>query len=116
MAAEHENQIGEEAGYAAAQPEAHSFLHIRCLEASLSPHPRARIERALKQLSSCLREEPTIPADPDNLDRPWGAALLEDAAVQLPKKHCAFKGCGWTGHSDSEQLEHLASAHKEAVD
>ena len=45
-----------------------------------------------------------------------GAAQSENDVVQLPKKHCAFKGCGWTGHSDSEQLEHLTSAHQGAVD
>ena len=81
-----------------------------------SPHPRALIELELDTLSSCLRAEPTIPADPDNLDLPWLAAFREDAAAQLPKKHCAFKGCGWAGDSEAGQLAHIAQCHASDVD
>ena len=86
------------------------------MPAKLSPYPRARIEEELEKLSRCLREEPTVPADPGDLEKPWAAALLEDAAVQLPKKHCAFKGCAWIGSSDEELYAHVAHDHGGVVD
>ena len=73
-------------------PETHCFPSFPCIPSASSPHPRALIELELETLSSCLRAEPTLPAGPDNLHAPWAAALREDTAVQLPKKHCAFKG------------------------
>ena len=36
--------------------------------------------------------------------------------MQLPKKHCAFKGCGWCGHEEAELSEHLCASHKKRLD
>ena len=36
---------------------------------------------------------------------------MEDVAVQLPPKHCAFKDCAWIGDSEEERLSHLEDAH-----
>ena len=63
-----------------------------------------------------MREVPTVPADPLDPGKPWAAAFREDAAVELPKKHCAFKGCLWKGSLDETLLRHLAAVHGEAVD
>ena len=43
-------------------------------------------------------------------------ALLEDAAVELPQKHCAFKGCCWQGNTKEHQAEHLSKVHHTALD
>ena len=56
-----------------------------------------------------------MPADPEDPAKPWAAALLEDAAVQLPKKHCAFRGCGWSGSEEEERMAHLQRTHGYAV-
>ena len=92
------------------------FHCIWCLPSGESPDPRARIDAELEVLSECLREEPTVPADPEDQTQPWAAALLEDAAVQLPKKHCAFSGCGRHLSNEAERLGHLALCHAPAVD
>ena len=49
------------------------------------------------------------------MDRPWEAALREDTAVELPAKHCAFKGCGWTGEDEAELHHHLRTSHRPAL-
>ena len=92
-AEEGETRAGDAAEGAGHQPAAEGFPSIGCVPAELSLHPRARIREELEKLSRCLREEPTVPADPGDPEKPWAAALLEDAAVQLPKKHCASQGC-----------------------
>ena len=56
-----------------------------------------------------------MPADPEDPAKPWAAALLEDAAVQLPKKHCAFRGCGWSGSEEEERMAHLQRTHTDAI-
>ena len=109
---------GAEAGPKAAEEESPQggFPGIWCLPVDKSPDPRARIDAELEVLSECLREEPTVPADPEDKTQPWAAALLEDAAVQLPKKHCAFSGCGEHLSNEAERLGHLALSHASAVD
>ena len=92
------------------------FPGIWCLPSGESLDPRARIDAELEVLSECLREEPTVPADPEDKTQPWAAALLEDAAVQLPQKHCAFRGCGRHFNNESERRGHLAICHAPAVD
>ena len=52
------------------------------------PDKRSRLEAAIENLAGLLREEPTIPADGRDPQLPCEAALLEDAAVELPQKHC----------------------------
>ena len=69
------------------------------------------MERALHTLAECIRRHPTLPADPVYPSEPLSEALREDAAVRLPAKHCAFKGCRWEGTTDDGLSCHLHSAH-----
>jgi hypothetical protein len=80
-----------------------------------SPHPGARLHIALRNLVSCLRDSPTIPADPDNPDVAWKAALDDATAVILPRKHCAFRGCAWEGKVDEELYQHIGTEHRGAL-
>ena len=49
------------------------------------------------------------------LFEPWAEALREDAAVELPAKHSAFRGCSWKGKHQSELLLHLSQSHKHTL-
>jgi len=88
---------------------------VRRMSWEASPHPRAKIEAAIAALSKEIRDKPTIPADPANPLLPWEAALREDAAIQLPPKHCAFKGCVRQGSTDEELQHHVVIGHHSAV-
>ena len=88
---------------------------LGCLPQSQSPDPRVRLEDALRRLSEELRRHPTIPADPENPMEPLDAALREDAAIQLPFKHCAFKGCAWEGETDEALHAHLCHNHLQSL-
>ena len=68
------------------------FFTIECLTSAESPDPRVRLEHEIQILENNLRDEPTIPADKQNPSKLCSAALLIDAAVELPSQHCAFKG------------------------
>ena len=35
--------------------------------------------------------------------------------MALPAKHCAFKGCGWTGEDEAELHHHLRTSHRPAL-
>ena len=50
------------------------------------------------------------------MDRPWEAALREDTAVELPAKHCALKGCSWSGSDEAGLQGHLCTSHRDAVE
>ena len=41
--------------------------------------------------------------------------MREDTAVELPAKHCALKGCGWSGKGEAGLQGHLRAAHKDAL-
>ena len=56
-----------------------------------------------------------MPADPQEPSAPWAAALLEDTGVVLPAKHCAFRGCDWSGDNDKDLLSHLREEHNETL-
>ena len=70
------------------------FYEVRALSEE-SPDARSRLESAIVEVASALREDPTIPADPQESTLPWGAATREDVGLVLPSKHCAFRGCSW---------------------
>ena len=91
------------------------FFRVQCLPTSASPDPRCELEGALHTLAAALRSEPTIPGDPADADRPWEAALREDTAVELPAKHCAFKGCSWSGTDEVGLQDHLRTVHRDAL-
>jgi len=90
------------------------FFNIQALVGG--PDKRCKLEVATQNLAEMLREEPTIPADVDDPELPCKIALLEDAAVELPLKHCAFKGCLWQGSKQAQQMEHLRENHRAALD
>ena len=94
---------------------ADGVFHAQCLPASASPGPRCQLEAALATLATALRSEPTIPGDPADADRPWEAAMREYTAVELPAKHCAFKGCSWTGTDEAGLQDHLRTSHRDAL-
>ena len=49
-----------------------------------SPDRRCHWEGAVAQLADNVRDDPTLPADPETPDRPWSLALREDISVKLP--------------------------------
>ena len=73
-----------------------------------SPDPRASRERLLRELSEEMRCLPTLPASDANPDIPCDGY---DEAVQLPPKHCAFKGCVRVFNQESELRKHLYESH-----
>ena len=87
------------------------FYRISCLDSDKSPDDRRKVEDALHNLSLALREDPTLPGDPEDASQPFEAAYAEDAAIQLPIKHCAFQHCSWEGDTDRALLDHLSSTH-----
>ena len=92
------------------------FYKLACMSPEQSPDPRCKVEVAVRALASQLRTDPTVPADPSNLERPAAVALRNDCAVQLPPKHCAFRHCGWWGDTDTALLAHLRLDHSEALE
>ena len=82
-----------------------------CMDPSSSPDSRCVLETSIVKLAGCLRNEPTLPADGANPLEPSTEAMREDAAVQLPVKHCAFMGCQWEGQREVELSRHLQNCH-----
>ena len=85
------------------------------MPAEQSPDVRCQLEVALEELACLLRTDPTLPADPSNSQQPLAAALREDMAVQLPLKHCDFRGCQYSCNSDHELLHHLENSHRQEL-
>ena len=101
----------------------HEFFAVSCLDESSSPDSRCRIEAETAKLALQLRDDPTVPADPRNPNLPLASAFRQDAAVQLPAKHCAFRGCLWTSseswhvYGQSNMLvSHLMERHRDSLD
>ena len=63
-------------------------------------------------LAELRRDDPTVLADLDDPEVPCKVAFLEDAAVELLQKHCAFKGCAWRGGTAAQQTAHLREVHQ----
>ena len=72
-----------------------------------------KMQEALDDLSHLFRDHPTLPGDPANPLEEFPFAASNDAAVLLPSKHCAFKGCFWCGTDAVSQVEHLLEIHEE---
>jgi hypothetical protein len=107
-------QSGAACTAAAAIPDFSSYKVVR-MDASLSRHPRAALEAAVLQIADDIREKPTVPADPEDAEEPWRLALRDDLALHLPSKHCAFRGCDWTGNDDASLYAHVAEEHSESM-
>ena len=84
---------------------------IRTVDKAQSPDPRSKLEVAIVDLARLLRNDPTVPGDGADPSQPCRAALLEDAALELPAKHCAFRGCLWEGATSVDQISHLKTSH-----
>eukprot|EP00959_Pyramimonas_sp_CCMP1952_P418105 8759673-Pyramimonas_sp.AAC.1 len=52
-----------------------------------SNDPRRAREEAVATAATLLRDIPIVPADPEDPNEPWGAALVENDAVELPPTH-----------------------------
>ena len=59
-----------------------------------------------------FREHPTLPANPDTVTQPLQEALRDDCGLSLPRKHCAFKGCGWNGPDAFSFTKHIDDCHR----
>eukprot|EP00973_Karenia_brevis_P063576 8835022-Karenia_brevis.AAC.1 len=80
-----------------------------------SPDPRAARELLLMKAAEHIRKQPTLPADPMNFSKPWALAKREDAAVELPQYHCAFKECSWVGQDDHDRYTHVMHKHLDVL-
>jgi len=69
----------------------------------------------LKQMATRIREQPTIPASPDDPQVPWKEALNANMAVELPEVHCCVQGCSWIGARDNARDAHILSDHKQEL-
>ena len=88
----------------AIEESARYHLHIR----EQSPDPRRRLETSLERLAQRLRSLPTIP---EMEAQDYKRMFLEDEAVRLPAKHCAFKGCCFSAEDNEALSAHLWEAH-----
>ena len=78
------------------------------MAAALSPHPRALQEQRFVQLATEWHSSVTVPEVVAGVKL---TGTLLDAAVSLPKKHCFWKGCPWTGDSNADRWTHIRNAH-----
>ena len=102
----------------AEEMEPQSFYRIKALQNDdTSGDRRENLYNALCMVSAELRDDPTLPCDPEDESQPDPSALKEDVAVELPAKHCAFIGCAANFSSDAELMEHLQqnSSHKQLL-
>ena len=80
-----------------------------------SPDPRCRTQDALQRVAAMIRDDPTLPAVVETPLVPYADALREDCAVELPRKHCAFRGCAFCGQTQEALDQHLADAHADVL-
>ena len=68
---------------------------------------RDLLQEAIELVAEYLRDDPTLPADTGDATKVDPHALSEDAAIWLPRKHCAFSGCNHTFVSGKKLVQHL---------
>ena len=73
---------------------------------------RKELHDALHTLSYDFRDYPTLPADPCNSMKEFPSSRSKEAALLLPSKHCAFRGCSWCGTDSASQIDHLLDEHE----
>ena len=99
------------------EEEYNGFYTVRGFDFKESPDKlRDELEQALHTLSLFFREHPTLPADHTDMTEPLQEALSEECGLLLPCKHCAFNGCGWTGHDAITFTQHINEKHKPALE
>ena len=91
-----------------------SYFKLRCC--TESSDPRRSRAKAVQDLSAKIRALPTLPASAGDAREPDSRALSAAAAVQLPVKHCAFRGCGAGMVTEMELAEHIYDGHLEEVE
>ena len=76
-------------------------------------YPRLRVleQDALQRVAAMIRDDPTLPAGVETPLVPYADALREDCAVELPRKHCASRGCAFCWQAQERVDQHLAEAH-----
>ena len=80
------------------------YYRLRC--AAQSNDPRRELEDALDALANAYRSHPTLPGSLTDDGGPDPLALASNAAVVLPRKHCAFKGCREHFENDDALVDH----------
>ena len=63
------------------------FYKVQSRAFDESPDPRAKRELCLEISVHRIRDFPTLPADPDDVNEVWQAALSDDLVVDLPTAH-----------------------------
>ena len=86
-----------------------SYYQVRVNPASADP--RAQREKLVALVANRLRSSPTLPPNATNPCETTAGAYDLDRAMQLPKVHCAFSGCCWTGGTAAALHAHLRSQH-----
>ena len=87
-----------------------AFYRIKSLPGADGTHGDMRdlLQQALQDVAAKLRDDPTLPGSSAAPDKADPDLLREDAAVEMPSKHCAFMGCTAENlASDEELVRHL---------
>ena len=84
----------------------------QAMSSSQSPHPRASQERRFAAIAEQWHRWVVVPefigGVPTTMD-------LLDSGVCLPRKHCFWKGCHWTGSDNAARWAHVRSKHWSTV-
>ena len=98
------------------EEEYNGFYTVRGYEFGHSPDKlRDELEKALNTMSFLFREHPTLPANPADTTQPLQEAFSDECGLLLPRKHCAFSGCGWNGHDAISFTQHIDECHRPAL-
>ncbi len=90
------------------------FFEVRVNPASQDP--RAKREKLVAVVAGSLRASPTLPASATDPTANAEGAIDANRAIRLPKVHCAFSGCCWTGDTDESLYVHVAGEHAADLD
>ena len=77
-----------------------------------SSDPRKNLEAELQLLADQLRRCPTLP---DLGPEEYAATFGDKHGLQLPAKHCAFRGCSESCADDEALVAHLREWHQEQL-
>ncbi len=80
----------------------------RAMPSSESAHPRALQESRFEEIAAQWHGWVVVPEYIGGV--PTTRELL-DSGVCLPKKHCFWKGCQWTGSENSARWTHIRNKH-----
>ncbi|CAK0800914.1 unnamed protein product, partial [Prorocentrum cordatum] len=72
-------------------------------------------EEGLTKAAGLMKDHPTVPSVSVYGETLEGECIFSRGAVELPRAHCAFRGCGWRGSSEAELRAHVLGEHREAL-